>query len=233
MKDALFYAILTLVIFIMGAIILVGTLYPGGIGNPSGHSLVTVTARGQATAVPDEAVVYIEVNGSGASPKLAVDNLTMALDRLNLTLYKYVGGNASLIKTISYTMNKAYNRSSYEAQEFLEARLYNMQNVSPMLGALASLSDVYVLSVSSRLSEAQGSGLESEALLNAMDNATEQARVLTGNATLTVKNITAENYFAPYPGIDMLSASSGGPSYSAGTEEVTVSITVSFLYNQR
>ncbi len=234
MKEPMIFIILVLVILIMGAIIVIGTLYPSGISATGGRSYVEITATGEASASPTEAIAYLTVNGSGSTPKLALDSLTTSLDTLNITLLRYTG-NASQIKTVSYSMNKVYNSSAYEAQEGVSVTLRNISNVSPMLEALSSLSNVYVSGVSSMLSDIQSSRLGGAALLDALDNATIQARVLTGNATLTIRNITEENYFV-YP-MSAFAASSAqqapGPSYSAGSEEVVERINVVFSYVPR
>lgn len=230
-----------LAFLIMGAVIVLGVLFPGGLAikTNGGTSVLTISATGTATGYPAQATLYLEVNGSGSTSQVATANLSFALARVNSTLSKYIDQNLSNIQTTSYSLARPYNSTSYVAQEGLKVTLPNVSNVSPAIGALSGIGSVRVNDASAVLSDRQAAALRAQALSAAMANATAQAHTLLGpNATIAVRNVTVNSYnFYPYPvGYSALvaSASSGGaqaPSFYSGTQGVTESVTVSFSYS--
>ena len=113
-------------------------------GTPADISYITVTASGVAYAFPQNATVYVTMNGSGSNAEAATANLSATLARFNSTALGYLGGNQSRITTQSYSLVKAYNSSRYEAAETVSMELPSVRNVSALLGSLALIPHLYV-----------------------------------------------------------------------------------------
>jgi uncharacterized protein YggE len=201
----------------------------------TGHT-ITVTASGIAKAVPDEVQVSMYANGTGASAGSAAANLSSTLTALNSTLTGYVNGNYSNITTESYTLTRINASMPYVATEYLQVTV-NANRISSLLGELSNMSNVYIDGEYTGISPAQANNLKSEALADAISNATSQARAIAGqNSELTPINITINTY-SVYPiyangrGVSMPSASTNLAFYT-GTYEVSGTVTVIFSYGK-
>ncbi len=203
-----------------------------GGGLESAKSYVMVSATGSVQGIPDEEVVYINVNATGATTTAAVDALSSTMASLNGTIYNYTG-NMSLAKTTSFSVYKVYNKSYYMAYELLSVTLPNANSTSNFLGAVTRVPNVYVNNVQALFSVGKLNSMREMALHNAIMNATLQAQAVAGGAPVYIGNITINNY-GPYYSYfgDGIGSSSGykSPVVYTGTDSVTASITTTFQY---
>lgn len=210
-------------------------------------SYLTTHASGTASAQPVTGVLYLTVKGMGRTTYAATLNLTSSLAQVNSTLSKYINGNLSNVQTTYYNV---YNQTSYYypvpagtyngtiAEEGLTVNIPNIKNLSGAIGGLSLINNTLVTSASASLSDEQTTALRAQAFSNAIKNATTQAEILTGNASLTTQNITVNSYFfypIPYAVGTANSGSLSGstavnPAFYSGTDSVTESITVVFSY---
>lgn len=191
------------------------------------YYVIPVRASGAIHAVPTETIINLNVNGTENTSQLATANISSTLNKLNSTLYSYLNGNMSLVKTEAYNIKVIYviNESAlslclsnykdnisicksfsstykpvFMVSESLKVTLLNSNRTSDLLGSLASIPNVYINSVSSTLSDKQITEMRLEALKMAVQNATEQAKAVVGNSTLlTLGNVTIDNNNVYYP----------------------------------
>lgn len=218
--------------------------------NQSHGSTLRISATGYASAQPTIGQIELQVQGRGLTGAAATANLSAELAQMNQSVYKYLEGNISNIQTTYYNL---YNESSYYypcygcgqtyngyvAMESLQINIPSAQNLSKASAALSAVNGLEITSSSDALSNAQTTALRSAAFSDALNNATSQAEALTGNAMLTMQNITV-GYFNVFPvplaasGAGSASSSNGTaapvPQYYSGPQGVTESITVVFAY---
>ena len=191
------------------------------------YYVIPVRASGAIHAVPTETIINLNVNGTENTSQLATANISSTLNKLNSTLYSYLNGNMSLVKTESYNIKVIYviNESAlslclsnykdnisicksfsstykpvFMVSESLEVTLLDSNRTSDLLGSLALIPNVYISSVSSTLSDKQITEMRLEALKMAVQNATEQAKAVVWNSTsLTLGNVTIDNNNVYYP----------------------------------
>ncbi|MCL5430587.1 MAG: SIMPL domain-containing protein [Candidatus Marsarchaeota archaeon] len=232
----------------------------------SGYS-IPVTATGTASAVPTQIDVSLQVNANGTTAGMATANISSALNTLNQTLYRYLNGNLSKISTQSYSLSTNYatavnntkylkcmlqignssicsseareSRPYYVASEDLKVTLPQTQSIGMLLQNLSEMNSISVGAVSATLSDAQISALRQQALQNAIQNATSEAKALVGNNTqIYIGNITVggSSYYPYYYNYGTFSAASlattaTAPQYYVGVNKVTESIVVAFHYS--
>ncbi len=238
MKFDQLMAIIALVAIIVLGIVVV-SIY-GARTTQESHGSITLSATGVASGFPSEGEMVIFVNGTGTTTAAAEENLSTTISKLNLTILPYLHNNVSKIKTVSYLLTRKYNSPVYEASENLDVLVPEVGNVTNILERIASLNNVYVMGVSSKLSASDISSLRNESLSLALQNATGQAEILARGAQIEVSNISAGSYYV-YPYIPLgLSVSSptaisskGGSSFFEGTSKVVEQVTVTFRYNLR
>ena len=193
---------------------------------------VTITATGTIQQEPTQGVIYVYANGTGGTEKIANDNLSLTLEILNTSMLKYVGGNLSNINTQSYYVNKIKNSSTYQAVEYLELTITNVNNMSSAINTLSKINNTYINGAYAQLSPEQIKQMRNQALSQALSNATSQAEVLENNASLTVENITVGQ-----PRFPVFIASQTSSAYTItqnkqlfyyGEQGLTESITVTF-----
>ncbi len=261
-QSILIVLIIAILIIQIASVIEISNLSPQG-SYSGGHGLgyLTISASGTASAQPTKGTLYVSVKGLGKTAAAATVNLSKELTQLNSSLSKYINGNTSMIQTTYYNL---YNQTTYYypgggmaqpvypypgyatyngfvANEQLTITLPNVKNLSEAIGALSLINNTEVTSASATLSDAQTTSLRASAFSNALQNATSQASILTGNATLSTQNITVDSYyFYPIPYALGASSSSGmgnattvNPSFYSGTASVTESITIVFSYNKK
>ena len=236
-----FYAMAVVVCIL---IVTLGVVFTGAwknVGMGGSLSTVSVSASGNAKGIPSMASVNLLVNATGSSTSAATANLSSELVAFNMTVYSYVGGNMSLVKTQYYSVSKTYSNNSsatpvYEAQEYVTVTLPQIARLNDFLSNITGVSSLQVQGVSAVLSDTQITQLRQQALQGAITNATAQARGIIGNATIVNTTVSVGSYYAyPYP----IYASSNGGSvptkgqlYYNGTSSVYESIQATFYYRK-
>ncbi|MCL4403346.1 MAG: SIMPL domain-containing protein [Candidatus Marsarchaeota archaeon] len=237
------FTLLSVVLALVIVLLVMGAVYGAYIfahkaASERGQGSIMVAATGIASAIPDESVVSIMVNATGTTAQQAVRNLSESLMQLNSTLYGYVGNNRSLISTTSYSVSKTYNAPTFTAAEGITATIPNASRTSMLLGNVSAIHGVFVLGVSAMLSDSQASSLRGEALMAAVQNATQQASAVAAPNNVTIKNITIESYYVyPYPfaegaygGSALISTQNVSPEYYMGMSKVVEHISATFSY---
>lgn len=197
-------------------------------GTPQGY--ISVSASGVAYAVPDLAVVSMTANGTGITVQDAVTNMSSTLSTLNSTLYEYVGGNMSRISTSYYNTYKTYNSITYTAVEGISVTLQGSSG-GAFLANVSRIPNVYVTGIVQQLSAGQAEQLRSDALRNALANATAQAGSVAPSP-VRLTNVSVSSYsFYPYT----FGASSSLPKDASvtvypGMGKVTETISAIFSY---
>ncbi|MDE1851705.1 MAG: SIMPL domain-containing protein [Candidatus Micrarchaeota archaeon] len=226
-----------LALLIMGTVLVVAVLYPEGFG-ASGKNSIYVSAQGFAYAVPQQAVAYLTINGSGKTGEIATANMSLTLAQFNASVKKYVNGNMSMVKTVSYSLYKPANSTSYVAIEGVQVTIPNIQNASSFLGNMSTISNLYVSQVSAQLSNAQIKNLTGLAINDALQNATTQAGSVAkfaGNKGLSLTNVTVNSYrIYPYYNSYISAATNKygniSPEFYSGTMQVAESVSAIFTY---
>ena len=247
-----------LIVFLLGAIIVMQFLAVGGMRLPNQQTVVvlnrsqaqqnnagyiTLTASGSARGVPESGMLSVAVDGKGSTAYAATYNLSRGVSQLNATILKYIDGKLSNIATTSYNL---YNQSDYYytsyngyvASERFSITIPNINNASAVLGSLSSINGVSVSGLAQQFSKTQLASLRTIALQRALSNASEQAQELLPGRTLVAKNISVNYYnpiVVPFALSAVPTASSGAtnprPGYFTGMQTVTGSVSVVFAYN--
>jgi uncharacterized protein YggE len=210
---------------------------------PQGSSTLMITATGTSYNASSQADLYLTMNGTGATNQEAVHNISATLNAFNSTVSPYVNGNLTRITTNYFNVYKIYNKTGYQATESLTVRIPNIHNVSGAIGALSDIPNIYVSDANPVLSDSQISTMRITALSLALANATAQAQTLIGrNNTIYNTNISVNSYYI-YPRYYSLSSTAGGGAingntsiptqFYGGTNKVTESITVVFVYGRK
>lgn len=94
---------LSLIISVI-ALIGVGAVFLGA--NQGAPHTIAVSASGVAYGYPDQATIYMSMNGTGQTPAAANSNLSQTTSAVAIALGPYVNNNQSLIQTQSYNIYK-------------------------------------------------------------------------------------------------------------------------------
>ncbi len=231
-------AIALLLVAVLLAITVIAVLYSvASPGTKAPQGYITVSASGFASAPPSQALLYITVNGTGATVYDAVYNMSAAMQSVNATIVGYVHGNMSMVSTSQYSVYKTYNRSTYTATESVVVTMPNISDVNAALGKLSALANAYVTGVSAQLSADQVTQLRTQALKAALLNATEQAGELVSPMGVKMTNVSISGYvIRPYPVYALAAGGSApvakdvAPSFFGGTSKVSESISAVFSY---
>jgi uncharacterized protein YggE len=256
MKSDMLLGVVSLIAIIVigavafSAVFLRPVAYPGpnysAVVQPT-HTVV-VSATGSATSLPTQAQIYLTATGNGTTAQAATASLATTITAVNKTLYRYVGGNLSMISTNYYSLQKntcqnyyevttiypPCNSTGYSATESLIVTIPSIDNISLALTALANIPNVSIDSIKTLLDLSQISALRQEALQAALTNATVQAQSLAGNAALVARNISvsSSNF---YPGVYFNTASASPAAKQVhiygGTSSVVENIRVVFTYS--
>lgn len=248
--------VLALIVIIVMSIILFATvLYAIGTNRAANQNLsqkqplnkISVSAQGYASAAPQDAKILFFINATGDTSSNALLELASKTIKLNSTLSRYVDGNMSRIKTeyfsvqriINYPYNATLQNSTnkYVAQQQIEVSINNTAYIAPLVQNATKIENLQIEQISATLSNAQISNMTKEAIFNAVENATNQARAVIGNATIENSNITLNQYYiTPFDlsSPKLISAVSmpsySGPVFFNGTDTVSEQINIVFYY---
>lgn len=221
-------------VFAIGVILILNVFYYRSAGVPflpstASKGNITLTASGSVSASPDQAAVYINLNSTGRNASSATVNLTASLAELNSTLSKFIMINSTTIQTMSYSLYRVQNSSSYAAHERVQLTL--PLNVTPaILGSLPSVSGISISGFNMQLSAEKISSLRATALAIAMQNATTQAQIIAGvYGPVHLTNVVVNGGNTFYPGAYAQNAASNVEIFP-GTASVTESVTATFSY---
>ncbi len=230
-QDQFMFMIAVLAVLIMGILLALAILYPNNTFSKGEYTTVVVSASGTSYALPENAVLYVTMNGTGKTAAIAAANLSLTLSQFNYTVLKYTNNDSGEISTLSYSLHKQYNGTGYVAEESLSVYLPSIDTVNQLLSTLSFIKNVYIDQISAQLSQQQVSEMTKNALTIALQNATSQAEILSNNSTLSLKNITVSEQYRIYPYVASTSNLGGeNQFFFEGRQGVTESVTAVFNY---
>ena len=214
---------------------------------------ITVTAVGAASAIPSLVKIDIVANATGRTADLANANLSSTLNELNSTLFPFLDGNVSLIRTLYYEVYQPTNCTYvggtypycvptklgyYAATEGIEVTIPDMENVPAAITGASGVPNLQIQDVQAQLSDSQQTVLGQEALAHALGNATAQAGILAGGAAhIRIENITVGYSQIVYPyalgGLSESSASKASNSSAFYSSRITVQKSVYVVFGMR
>ncbi|MDE1847051.1 MAG: SIMPL domain-containing protein [Candidatus Micrarchaeota archaeon] len=215
----------------------------GGLPTQS-QEVISATASGVAYGYPDRAVLYLTANATGSDAAGAGANLSTIVNSLNSTLSPFLNRNISLLQTQSFNLYKqqvpvcgsnstgakgpimCVNTTVFVATESIVVNLPNIRNVSAALIGISNVDGVSVQQATQSFSDQSFSQLMQQALTNAMENATDEAQVISGSSQLQILNITIQNYPLIYAGQG--AAAQTGNIYFPGRSGITRTVYVKF-----
>jgi uncharacterized protein len=201
--------------------------------------LVTATGTGSAEGTPDllTIVVGVETVGSGAQAALATNDTEAqaVISRLQAD-----GVQPADLQTSQLSVNPDYSSSQrltgFTVTDLVTAKIRQLAKAGQIIddAVAAGGNDAQLESV--QYSVADDGTLQSQARADAVTEATAEARAMAAAAGVglgPVQSVTDENVPEPYEGVPAaLATSSGGspalPPVEAGSETVTVQVTVAF-----
>ena len=176
-------------------------------------SSISVSGSGYASYMPEYLTVYMYINGSGSNSSTAYNNLSNIVNELNGTAKPYLVSNQSGIKSLSYSLYRyhipnytymnstktyRYTNSSIYVASITASALVPSSNINNFIAAISNNNYVSVSNIAPYTTAAEYSALTENALNAAMINATTQARILSGNNTLYISNISSYKQYI-YP----------------------------------
>ncbi len=198
-------------------------------------SSIAVSGTGYASYTPEYVVVYMYVNGSGSNSMMAYKNVSNILNEVNASAKPYLASNQSGIKTLSYSTyrfhvynytrnstTKTYgysNSTIYVASESISA-LVQSSNINGFMSAMSN-NNLSITGMSPYTTAIEYSSLVANALNAAMINATIQARILSGNNTLYISNISSYRQYV-YPLYYSSASNIYSQKYGYGTSVISL-----------
>lgn len=207
------------------------------LGQHSQPNSVSVYARGFATAKPEEARLSLYLNSTSPTSAMAVSRLSGVASALNSTIYRYVNGNMSAIKSESLTVYATLNRTNatvYTASEYVSVTMPSLSRVNELVRNLSTINGVEIYGITAQLSPMQETEMLNAAIRDALANASSQAELVINGASIVSQNTTINSYYVtPYPIYSTgMSASPSGPGqlFFNGTSTVSASVSVTYRY---
>lgn len=204
-------------------------------------STFDVTGEGKVHVVPDRAFVELGVKKSGMSVKTVQDDADKTMNTLTDALKK-IGIEDKDIKTTGYNIYPDYNSltgrpSGYVVSSSVQVRIRNFEHISPVLDLAGTYGLEQIGQLSFILSDELADSTMEEARKAAVDEAKMKAESLARLAGVKLgKIVNVNEYSGGSPGPLLYNAKntadamevSGGADVSPGTNEVTVSVTLSY-----
>jgi len=202
---------------------------------------VTVSGTGQMSALPDQAVIYIGVQGSAATAAAALDANSKQMQKV-LARLKADGVPESAIETtnVSVYPNAIYDQKtgkqttiSYQATNSVKVTLTDFTVIGPVFAATAETGANNISGPTWQLSD--NTQAQTEALAKASANARAKAEAFAAANGVTLGKVLVlnEGYSSPvyyYTGEARASATTtiGAPPVSPQSLEVIISVTITY-----
>ncbi|MFC7167035.1 SIMPL domain-containing protein [Halospeciosus flavus] len=213
-----------------------GTAVDGGGAGPT----VTVSATGQISAEPDQAIVRVAVVETATDPNAARTQLAENVSAMREAL-REMGIGDDQVQTAHFDISQDYRQqpdqpTRYRAIHAFEVTLNDTSRVGAVIDTAVENGATRVDGVQFTLSDAKRQQLHDEALAAAMDRADGRASALAGEANLSITGVSAvqsaDASVRPYRAeTAMLAAGSAGGATSVESGPVTVSAHVTVVYN--
>ncbi len=214
----------------------------GGAAASAAERTVTVSASGQVSAQPDQAVLGLEVITTGEDVQTARQRLAANVSSMREALLA-AGLNESQITTERYGIRedtierRETGRTVYRAAHGFSVTLSDLDTVGEVIDTAVANGANNVDGVRFTLSEGRRGELREDALANAMESARSQADVVAERANLTLVGVssasTVDTGYTPYyaESAALTAGDAGGASTSVSGGPVTVNAEVQVAYN--
>lgn len=200
-------------------------------------ALVTVTGKGEVTAVPDEVTINLGVETTGKDPKSVKSENDKSIDAV-LKYTKKMGISQNNVKTQYVNLNKNYNyddkTTTYTARQTISIKMENMDNYEEVVAGLMTqgVNTINGIAFSSSKQKEYERKARTQAILNAKEKA-EQYLSPLGQKVGAAKMITESGASTPQPMLmmksrAMMDSSSSGETLAPGEITITESVEVSF-----
>src|SRR3989344_2026229 len=200
---------------------------------------IVMSAEGKVTAKPDVATVMFSVVTQGKDPSTIQKNndlkMTKVIDFLKSQGVKSEDiqtTNYNLYPQYSYPQNAAPEITGYSSSQQVSAKIRNLDTVKDIVGGLTSQGVNQIDNVSYSINDPDA--LKAEARQKAIDQAREKAEVLVKGLGVKLGRVVSftegdmSTPFPPYPMMDRGYGGGGGAPLEPGTQDVIVSVTVTF-----
>jgi uncharacterized protein YggE len=233
----------TIGLLALAVLVTVGAL-TAGLGTAGAHSpadgetdrTIGVSATGEASAAPDEAVVRVAVTATGDDPSAVRDDLSAdaadlrsALDDLGVT---YETSSFRLSEDRRH--EERPDAAEYRGVHAFEVTVDDPSRAGAVVDAAAE-ADASVQQVQLTLSDDRREQLRDRAISNAMDDARQQASTVAAAGDLRVVGVysvdASERNYRPIAYETAAAGGDGGGSTSIDSGAVSVAYHVSVTYN--
>lgn len=236
------------VLFVFGFLYLFSTLFgplPLSVNSvvTNKTDLFTVQGEGEATAVPDTALLSLGVTKEAATVQQAQTQVNTVANKITEDL-KSLGVKVKNIKTTNYSVNPAYDYTSgrqnvtgYSVSQNMEVRLQPIEQANKALDLATAAGANVIGGITFVLDDAEQDKLEAQARKQAIESAKKKAEdtaKLAGIRLGKIINVTESNNFPvmPYAARELkaMDSAGGGEPTQVTPGENTVQITVSLSY---
>jgi uncharacterized protein len=204
--------------------------------NAADNHLMVLNGTAQVTAIPDIAIIRLGVQTPGKDLE-ATGQENARLSQAVLDAIESMG--VTDIKTYQYTINKDYEYEDgkqidkgYLVRNIFEIRTSNLDQVGELIDASVRSGANVVDLVDFEVSDTNA--YYNEALNNALDNAFEKARSITGNIGVLLNPIPSkitENTVTPIPYANLaMREGVYATPIEKGTKQIEASVVVEFSY---
>lgn len=248
---AIAVALVTVVAVVAGGTVLPASAQTGNESTtaeePAESTTITVSASGQASGQPSEAVIRIESAATADSPADAAERLAENTSQLRDALAE-AGIDSENLQTIYYSIDGIRDDSdlpgprpeqatsentTYRARQGFEIEVDNTSRLGELIDVAVANGATAVRGVEFQLSEENRSELRQQALEQAMGDARVQAETLAGTESLSITGVESISSGQPFFGAARAletSDAAGGGATMVESGPVTVEVTVTVIY---
>ncbi|MBI5123396.1 SIMPL domain-containing protein [Candidatus Roizmanbacteria bacterium] len=207
-------------------------------------NLFTIEGTGEATAVPDTALISLGVNKEAATVEIAQNQVNQIINQITADLKK-LGIEDKNIKTINYSVNPNYDNfvgsqriNGYSVSANIEARIKPIEKANQAISIATKDGATQVGGVQFVLNDETKKKLEDKARIEAIKTAKTKAQSLANAAGIRLRKIVdvQENNSnaVPQPMFRTMTLDKGAGQAVPPTElnpgENKISITISLSY---
>lgn len=205
--------------------------------------LFTVDGAGEATVIPDTAILTLGVNKTGNTVEEAKTQVDGIINKISDDM-KHLGIDGKNIQTSNYSINPEYdyfgnqqNLKGYTVDAQLTVKVSPIDKANNAVDAATKDGATNVGGVQFTVDDAKEKELENQARKQAIDNAREKAQAISRDAGITlgrIVNIQESNQTQPRPipmmGVALKTDAAAQPSTELNPGENKISITVTLSY---
>lgn len=206
--------------------------------------LFTVSGEGEATAVPDTALLSLGVTKQASTVQQAQDEVNKAANKITADLKK-LGVQVKNIKTTNYSVNPNYDFANgkqtitgYSVSQNMEVRLQPIEQANKVIDIATNDGANVIGGITFVLDDAEQDKMEKRARTQAIENAKKKAQEtaqLAGIKLGKIINVSESNSFPMQPfaaarELKVTNDAMGGAPTEVTPGENTITITVTLSY---